>query len=115
MPECKNELIVEGPIDYEDLLEGGFTYIWRVVSCDVEESKCNLEYENRPIPTAGLSDTALRALPEGWAKAPEPRFFTLDLRKQRTVDDEVIAMLREDRGVTVTKIEKPGSAVCFGD
>ncbi len=112
---CKNELVVQGPVDYEDLPMGGFMYRYDVVSCDVEESKCNLEYENRPIPTAGLSEAALGAMPEGWAKAPEPRFFTRDLRRLSMVDDDIIELLREERGVTVTIIDKPGPAVCFND
>lgn len=112
----KNELVVRGPVDYEDVIEGGYNRIFDVVSCDVEEGKCNLEYENRPIPIAGLSDAVLNALPEGWAKAPPgPRFFTQDLRKLSRVGDDIIALLREERGVKVTIIHKPSPACTWGD
>ncbi|MES3005809.1 MAG: hypothetical protein V4664_02585 [Patescibacteria group bacterium] len=45
-----NTLVVVDTGDYEDLVEGGYTSIYSVQSCNVSRKKGTLEYETRGFP-----------------------------------------------------------------
>lgn len=107
----QNKIVVEGPVDYENAVEG-LNLLYDVKSCDVDVEKGTLVW-NRvifpiiPVPTGcNIADFA----PLVSYRNPT----TNHVSSMQRVSDDVLGLLR-DRGVQVVIIDNPSSAVTFGD
>ena len=108
----ENKIEVSGPIDYEDKLEGGYNYIYDVVSCVVDLEKGSLTWDlvvfpKFPIP-AGSSPSDIGVM----ISRRNP--VVNHVSTMRRVGDDVLSLLRE-RGVKVVIHHNPSSAMTFGD
>ncbi len=108
----KDKIEVSGPVDYEDRLEGGYNYIYDVVSCTVGPEKGELTWDRVvfpkfPIP-AGSSPSDIGVM----ISRRNP--VVNHVSTMRRVGDDVLLLLRE-RGVKVVIHHNPSEAMMCGD
>ncbi len=105
----KNRIVVEGPIDYENTLEGD-NFLYDVKSCDVDPEKGSLVWDRIIFPKMPTSTDAVSLGP--MISRNDPR--TNHVSSMQRVGDDVLQLLR-DRGVDVVIIDNPSPTVTCGD
>ena len=107
----QNVIVVEGPVDYEDTIEGT-NFIYDVKRCDVEAEKGELTWDHVIFP--------IIPVPTGCNAADQTPMISRrnpvrnHVSSMNRVGDDVLALLR-DRGVEVVIIDNPSPAVTCGD
>jgi len=107
----RNRIVVKGPIDYEDAVEGG-NFLYEVVSCKVGPREGTLVWDKVifpavPVPIGrGYSDVG------PMISRGDP--VTNHVSTMQCVGDDVLSLLRE-RGVEVIIRCDPSPAVTSGD
>ena len=108
---AKNRIVVEGPVDYEDTIDGS-NFLYDVKSCDVDAENGKLTWDRVIFPVvpppagcdiANMAPMISRSNPT-----------TNQVSDMRRVGDDVLELLR-DRGVEVVIIDNPSPAVTCGD
>ena len=98
-----NEIILKDTGDAENLVEGGYDSIYQIISCDVDEEKGTLEYENRSFPSVP-NFTGKSPSPEYLATIPTPgKIHQHHVRSMKTLRSSEIEEI-QDRGVKITII-----------
>lgn len=112
--KLKNEIVVRPTDNAEDVVEGGFNYLYEVVFCEVGEEEGKLTWGFHGFPSNPL---CLPNLSEKDICRPPTKDIINHVRDMKIIGDDVISLLTEERGVRVIVLDKetdefPDTCIC---
>lgn len=107
----QNMIIVEGPVDFEETIEGT-NFLYSVKSCEVDQEKGKLTWDLVVFPIVSLPPGSL--LNDRIPMISRAQPISSHVSTMQQVGDDVLSLLR-DRGVEVIIIDNPSPAVTCGD
>ncbi len=107
----QNVIVVEGPVDYEDTIEGtNFLYDFKWCAVDTEKGELVWDHITFPVIPTPTGYNAADQTPMISRRDPVRNHVS----SMNRVGDDVLELLR-DRGVEVVIIDNPSPAVTCGD